>query len=1153
MKNNYFSRHLLALLCFFACFSGGIFAQTNPTAQSIPYHQDFESLSGTSTSYSDIPGFQGWTVSSAQNTVTYNVGLIGDRPFLRTNATTSSTSNNNAGGIHNYDDKIGFLNSTSGDFAIGFAFKTLGKQGVKVEYDAMIIRNLYDGGANNRLQEMALQYRVGTSGDFITLPSTAYVNDSKTLQTTAAVITPLDNKTTRIKVTLPSECDNQPEVQIRWIARLVSGSAGSRQSFAIDNIDIDIDTAAPVNSVGYPKAANVLGLSFDFINKIDEVAKTYYVLLSGGSAEPTVAQIKAGQDSNGTAALQSGIFDVTNPGLEYIKSYTGLPLNTAYSIFSISEDVVGNIQATINKVDVATLNVTPPAISPSVAVLNLGGTEPNFKSLIKSYQIGASDLTANVDLTASGSFTISKDNATFSNSLTFVPTDFDANATPTVYVKFTPTSVGSFTGTIAHETAGGTTKTVNLTALGVNPLVQNFDDPDVFVNSDWMQYNEAGPINKWAYTNQSRNVNSGAGAVLINGYSDSGASKDWLISPRLRLDSFSHIPLLSFYSRQYYDGPSLKLVVSTNYDGVSDPNTATWTPLDGKFPGNTATYEKSEYINLTAYKTDHTYLAWIYETTSGGNDNAAEWSFDDFAIIDESKYVDSNPYLDFADVSPNSVSASQSFAFNAAGYDDITIAAPASYELSLDNVSFASSVVVTSAESEAGKTVYARFFPTTKEPSISGALALTGTSLSKQIGLFTGTSILKADTYDVVSYNLEFFGTDVRDATGKEFGPTNDALQIENAAKVMNTLNADVYVVQEVSDEPALNALIQKISINGKTFDKTISTSWSYSFEPLDPYYPPQKLVVIYNTQTTTVKSTKILFKDLYDQILANTVVLPNYPGTKTPELNDDSFFSSGRLPYLVQVEANIGGIKKEINLIDLHARANSGTDISKYNLRKYDIDYLKDALDAEYPDANLILLGDFNDDVKAWVGNTNTVSSYKKFVDDTANYNALTFEISTAGAYSFLSSKGFLDHILISNELNEDYIDKSIAVYDPRNYISNYTTTTSDHGPVIARFYLTEDVLSTPDFGKNKYFVNAYPNPATDVLNFNIKTTEGRDLKIRLYDFNGRAIGNPINVKNESEVSTAVVAVGNLVSGVYFYTVTENNKVIFKDKVIKK
>ncbi|WP_433833258.1 choice-of-anchor J domain-containing protein [Flavobacterium anhuiense] len=1145
MKNNYFSRHLLALLCFFACFSGDLFAQTMPAVQALPIDQKFTGLAANSTTYP--AGFQGWLVSSSQNTSTYSTALSGDRALI-----ASSTANTTSGNIHNFDGKIGFLNTTSADFAIGFAFSSTGVTGVRVEYDAMVIRNPYDGTANYRLQEMALQYRVGVTGPFITLPSTAYINNSTTPQITA-VTTPLDNAVKRIGVTLPSDCDNQAVVQIRWIARLASGSSGSRQSYAIDNITIDKDILAPVYSSGYPKAANILGLSFDFVSKINEIGKTYYVLLPAGSAEPTVAQIKAGQDANGAAALQSGVFDVTNSDQEYVKSFTGLPLSTAFSVFSVSEDVVGNVQASVNKVDVTTLSVMPPAITPSVAVLNLGGTEPNFDPLIKSYQIGASDLTANVIVTAAGGFTISKDNAAFSSTLSFVPADFASNATPTVYVKIVPTSVGSFTGSIAHETTGGVAKTVSLTAFGVNPFVQNFDDANVFVNSKWQQYNEAGSLNQWTYTNQARNVNSGTGAVLMNGYSDAGASKDWLISPRLRLDGFTQIPLLSFYSRQYYDGPSLKLVVSTNYDGVSNPNTATWTPLNGKFPETTGSYAKSEFINLAAYKTDHTYLAWVYETTSGGLDNAAEWSFDDFAIIDESKFVDSNPRLDFADVSPNSVSASQSFVFNAAGYGDITIAAPASYELSLDNISFASSIIVSSADALAGKTIYARFAPTEKKPTISGVLTITGTSLNKEIGSFTGTSILKADTYDVVSYNLEFFGTDVKDKSGVEFGPTNDALQIENVAKVMNKLNADVYVVQEVSDEPALDALIQKISINGKTFDKTISTSWSYSFQALDPYFPPQKLVVIYNTQTTSVKSTKVLFKELYDQVRANTVVLPGYPGTDTPQANDDSFFSSGRLPYLVQVEANVGGIKKEINLIDLHARANSGTDISKYNQRKYDIDYLKDALDAEYPDANLILLGDFNDDVKAWVGNANTASSYKKFVDDTVNYNALTLDISKAGAFSFLSSGGFLDHILISSELNDDYIANSISVYDPRNDIANYTTTTSDHGPVIARFELKQDVLSIPDFGKNQYFVKAYPNPATDILNFDIKTTQGRDLKIRLYDFSGRAIGNPINVKNESEVSTAVVAVGNFVSGVYFYTVTENNKVIFKDKVIKK
>jgi hypothetical protein len=36
------------------------------------------------------------------------------------------------------------------------------------------------------------------------------------------------------------------------------------------------------------------------------------------------------------------------------------------------------------------------------------------------------------------------------------------------------------------------------------------------------------------------------------------------------------------------------------------------------------------------------------------------------------------------------------------------------------------------------------------------------------------------------------------------------------------------------------------------------------------------------------------------------------------------SFYSSGRLPYLVEIETNIGGVKN-IKIVDLHARANSG------------------------------------------------------------------------------------------------------------------------------------------------------------------------------------------------------------------------------------
>ena len=1145
MKNIYSVSRLMAFLSFFYC-SVSVFAQTSPAPRALPYTQNFDGLAASTASYPI--GIQGWTASLSPAATFNTSGTPGpDRALI-----ASSTALTSSGNFHNYDGKIGFLNTGSLDLTIVLAIDATNQKAIQVQYEAMTIRNPYgtviSGTSSNRVNEMVLQYRVGTTASFTSVLSTIYSNNEVSQIT--AVTTPQNEK--KFKITLPAECDNQPVVQLRWISRQVSGS-GSRPSFAIDNLDIKSDVVAPVSVAGYPKIDNILSNSFDFSNKLDEIGKSYYVLLAGGSVAPTAAQIKAGQDANGVAALQAGVFDVTDPTQVYLKSFTGLAISTPYSVFSISEDLYGNLQTTAVKVDATTATALIPSVTTTVSSLDLGFSEANFNTESVTYQIQAANLSAGVTVTASGNFTISKDNNVFGSSLTFAVSDFASNATPTIYVRFTPNAIGSFSGQITHESAGATSKIITLTGTGINPYVQGFNDPAVLTNSGWTQYNVAGNVNVWTNTTVARNVNSGTGAVLINGFSESGASKDWLISPKLRLNNFTQFPLLSFYSRKFYVGPDLKLMVSVNYDGKSNPETATWTELPGDFPTITGVYKQSQYIDLSAYKTDHTYLAWVYVTTAGGTNNAAEWSFDDFAITNDAGFIAANPSLDFGDVAVSAISTSQSFVFKGNGYNDITIKAPADYQLSLDNTSFISEVLVTSAEASAGKTVYVRFTPSVKALSISGTLTVTGTGLNKQIGSLTGSSLPKADTFDIVTYNLEFFGSDVKGTDGVEFGPTDDATQIENVAKVMNKLNADVYVVQEVSDDPSLDILIQKININGKTFDKSISTSWSYSFNPADPNFPPQKLVVLYNTQTTTVKSTRVMFKKLYDDVRAGTKTLPNYPGTTSTVNTSASFFSSGRLPYLVKIETNIGGIKKEINLIDLHARANSGSDISRYNMRKYDAELLKDSLDVEFPNANFMILGDFNDDVKASVIAGNP-SSYQKIVEDTNNYNTLTLGISQAGAYSFLSSGGFLDHIVISNELTDQYIPNSIAVYDPRTDITNYTNTTSDHGPVIARFELKKDVLSTTDFGiNNGYFVQAYPNPATDVVNVSVKTKEDKILKLRLYDISGHLVGNSIEIKGNQEKNDVVIPLANLRTGIYVYTLSENNKIIYSNKIIKK
>jgi hypothetical protein len=1112
MKHIYQTRYLLAFLSLFCCLCS--FAQgTSPAPQNLPYVQDFSSLVSTSTTYPE--GFQGWTASTAPGS-SYNTNavLVGDRLL-----TASSSASTTSGNFHNYNGKIGFLNSGSLDLTIGLAINTLGKSGIEVQYDAMVIRNPYDGTANTRINEMVLQYRVGNTSVFNTLPAASYLSTTDK-QTTSGVTAPLNPIT--IKVILPTECDNQKLVQIRWISKQNSG-AGSRPSFAIDNISIQNDLTPPAYAEGYPKIENILSNGFDFSIQLNEIGKTYFVLLVSGSSKPTAAQIKTGLDANGNTALQSGIFDVIDKTLIYTKNISGLTIDTNYVFYAVSEDFYGNLQTDSNQLNVKTSSFVVPSLSTTKTNLDFGFSEQNFESKTSSYQIQVAHLTNVVTVTASNNFTISKNpNDNFQSSLLFDIQDFDAGSTPKVYVRFTPNATGNFSGQITHQTLGASTKTIGLSGVGINPYSQNFNDVNVLTNSGWTSYSVAGDKIKWAST--ITRFNSSPAAVLINGYAENGASEDWLISPKLHLDSFDKFPLLSFYSRKFYAGPNLKLMVSVDYDGISSPETGTWTEIQGDFTSTTGVFKQSKFINLSTFKSNSTYLAWVYETASSGGDNAAEWTMDDVSITNETAFLASNPNLNFGEIIQNAASDSQSFIFTAGGYGDFTISAPANYQLALDNINFQSSVVIAATDALVGKTIYARFAPTVKALNLEGSLTVTASGLNQQIGSFTGSSFPKSETFDIVSYNLEFFGSNAVDSSGSEFGPIDDALQIDNVAKVMNKLNADVYVVQEVSDESALDSLIQKISINGKTFDKSISPVWSYSFTPPDPLFPPQKLVVLYNTQTAKVNKTRVLFDKLYDDIHAGNASLPNYPGG-----NSSSFYASGRLPYLVNIETNIKGVKKEINIIDIHARANSGTDISRYNMRKYDAEVLKDSLDAEYPNANFMILGDYNDDVDVSVITPNP-SSYQKIVEDTARYNALTLDISKAGTYSYLSSGGFLDHIIVSNELTSDYVPNSVAVYDPRLDISNYINTTSDHGPVIARF----------DLKKEEQSINFPAISITDgITSYDLTATATSGLEVT-YGSSNEAIAK-INGGKLQIISAGTVTVTASQSGNDYYLATDD------------
>lgn len=308
-------------------------------------------------------------------------------------------------------------------------------------------------------------------------------------------------------------------------------------------------------------------------------------------------------------------------------------------------------------------------------------------------------------------------------------------------------------------------------------------------------------------------------------------------------------------------------------------------------------------------------------------------------------------------------------------------------------------------------------------------------------------SIPKTATFDIVTWNIEWFGDE--DNSPAAGDPNSDAIQKDSVKSVLLELDADVVAVQEITDVALFDALVSELP----GYDYFLS---DFVSRPNDPG-AKQRIGFIYKTSTVqpdTLESQVLLasIHPLYNG--GDDSALVGYPAAT------DRFWASGRLPYLMVADVTIEGITKRLHIVDIHARANSSRDAQqRYDMRKYDVEVLKDTLDTFYPAVDLVLLGDYNDDLDFTVADIpSTVSSYEEYVADTANYNPLTLSLSEAGFRTFVFRENVIDHIAVSNEFSDEFIIGSARVgYE--FYDNDYSRTASDHLPVSARFRFMPEV----------------------------------------------------------------------------------------------
>ncbi|SOD11632.1 T9SS type A sorting domain-containing protein [Pedobacter xixiisoli] len=750
-----------------------------------------------------------------------------------------------------------------------------------------------------------------------------------------------------------------------------------------------------------------------------------------------------------------------------------------------------------------TPNPTDPEFSADPTSISFGGQNINTVSSERSFVLNYSNLTnVNTSVVTSAPFSISKTSGgTFEQSLSYTQADLNSSNT-TIYVKYSPTTVVTTNGIIAI-TGGGTSTATNvaLTGVGLDPnfqitadYTQNFDDANYLNTSYWKPVSVKGSVKTWEHTtSNARSV----GAAYMNGYSETETdgdgnqpSDDWLISPKMNLTSFANFPIVNFWTRKWFTGPDIKVYVSTTYNGSGTINLADWTEITSPgLPTTTGTWTKSNNLDLSAYKTAATYIAFRYVTETASNSNAAEWRIDDFSLTNQTatSSIPTNT-ISFAETNIGALSPSESFTFTSSGYGDITINATGDFELSLDDNTFQASIVVPQADAVSAKTVYARFKPSSAAAQITTTLTFSGTGLNANGPQLKGSSLLKANTFDLATWNMEFFGNGT---TIPNYGPANRTQQISNASIVYAKMLPDVIGIQEISDENAVDELLATLP---NTYKKKISQVYSYSIKPnnsTDPF-PAQKIGFIYNSATVDTVGFRAMFVGLYkDAVAGNTNTI------------SDSFWSSGRLPFIGTFNVTtLDGLKKKVNVVVIHAK--SGSTPADYNRRKFDVQVLRDSLAAQYPGENNAIVGDYNDLVLGSIASGQT-SPFGVFTSN--GYTALTLPLLQAskGTYVGSTNPSMIDNIIVSNELNAFYAANSTAIEDARDYISGYSSNTSDHLAVYSRF------------------------------SFPVGT-----LPIKLENFDATANGNVTNIKwtTLTETNNDYFTVGRSTDGVNFITI---------------
>jgi hypothetical protein len=437
------------LLALTAGWMGGVtgFAQTAPTAQSLPFNVNF----GTTT-FTTIPA--GVAVWNGLNGGSVSTQALAEGSAPTANATLAvATASTTSGGAFGYsaasDGKLYIQSSSNSSNGVNqpvIAIVTTGASGITLSYTVDVIN------ASPRTVGVVAQYRVGTSGGWTTLVPSSGSNPFSQAGGTAGL------KTT-VSVNLPPAADNKPVVQIRW-AVWRGTETGNSSGFALDNISVTTaSTVAPAAPV-VASASAITTSAFTANWAASSGATKYFLDVS------TVSNF---------ASYVSGYQD-KDVGNVIFSAVTGLDAGTTYYYRVRANNSAGTSASSQPQVALTT-SAAAPSITPSTASLtglSYNGAGP---STAQSLTLSVANLTGfpgTVTISGSTSYEVSTTSSStgFGSSATLSYSDGNTLGSSTVWVRLKAgLAAGSYNAEIIGISGGDATSSFTASGSVTVPVI----------------------------------------------------------------------------------------------------------------------------------------------------------------------------------------------------------------------------------------------------------------------------------------------------------------------------------------------------------------------------------------------------------------------------------------------------------------------------------------------------------------------------------------------------------------------------------------------------------------------------------------------------------------------------------------------------------